>query len=194
MADPPEISQPSKLLGDDLLGRLTQWVAEARADEAAAARSRERWIRTAAAGDTTFAGLLVDLAERAASVVVHGIGARRHRGRVLGVGADFVAIESDAAELVLLALASVAAVRREASADALAGDRDVHLELTLADAAAALAGDRPRVLVVTMPSGEGFAGELRSAGRDVISLRLDGGASTAHVPVPSIAELRLVAR
>ena len=55
--------------GDDLLARLDRWVSDARSDEAAAARARERWLKQAADESATFSGVLFDLAERGAPVV-----------------------------------------------------------------------------------------------------------------------------
>ena len=56
-----------------------------------------------------------------------------------------------------------------------------------------LAADRPRVLIVTVADANGVAGELRSVGRDVVTLRLDGEPrATAYVAIGAIAELRLV--
>ncbi|MBA2283054.1 MAG: hypothetical protein H0W25_17730, partial [Acidimicrobiia bacterium] len=63
-------SDPSSADGQDLLARLAAWAAAARVDEAAAARSRERWLRQAADEGASFTGVLLDLAERGAPVVV----------------------------------------------------------------------------------------------------------------------------
>ena len=52
-----------------------------------------------------------------------------------------------------------------------AGDRAPALDMTFPEAIAAIAGDRPRVLVVAR-DGSGLSGELRSVGRDVATLRL----------------------
>ncbi|MDQ3293286.1 MAG: hypothetical protein M3527_02365, partial [Actinomycetota bacterium] len=77
-------SDPSSADGQDLLARLAAWAAAARVDEAAAARSRERWLRQAADEEAMVAGVLLDLAERADTVVVQGPGGRTPRGRVRG--------------------------------------------------------------------------------------------------------------
>jgi hypothetical protein len=175
--------------GPDLLRRLSAWAAAARADDAATARSRQRWLRQAAEEDATFAGVLLDLAERRMPVVVTGRAGRRHRCTVAGVGADFVLVRVDGAD-ALLAFTGIAAVRPESAGPAAAGDRAVDIDVTLAEALAVVAEDRPRVLVVTM--ADGFAGELRAVGRDVATLRLDGtDRATVYVPIASIAELRL---
>jgi hypothetical protein len=177
--------------GPDLLRRLSAWAAAARADDAATARSRQRWLRQAAEEDATFAGVLLDLAERRLPVVVTGRAGRRHRCTVTGVGADFALVRVDGTD-ALLSFTGIASVRPESSRPAAAGDRAVDIDVTMAEALAVVAEERPRVLVVTLADADGLAGELRSVGRDVATLRLDGTErATAYVPIASIAELRL---
>ena len=179
--------------GPDLLGRLAAWASEISADAAAAARSRERWLRQAAEEEATFAGVLLDLAERRAPVVVVGRAGRRHRGVVTAVGGDFVVVKVVDGGDVLLSLGGIASVRPEPRAIPAPGDRPVTVDIGLAEALAAVAADRPRVLVVTMADADGLAGELRTVGRDVLTLRLDGSDRTpAYVPIASVVEVRLV--
>jgi hypothetical protein len=178
--------------GDDLVARLTRWVSDARTDEAAASRARERWLVQAAEESATFSGVLLDLAERAAPVGVIGHGDRRHRGVIAAVGADFCVVRTQAGRDLLMAFRGISAVRLDVAEGAPSGDRTVHVDVALAEALAALAGDRPRVLVVTTGGGAGIAGELRAVGRDVATIRLDGDpAGTAYVPIRSIDEVSL---
>jgi hypothetical protein len=178
--------------GDDLLARLDRWVSDARSDEAAAARARERWLKQAAEESATFSGALVDLAERAAPVVVVVHGERRHHGVIAAVAADFCILRGPTGHDVLLAFAGIASVRIDAVTSPPTGDRVVHVDLGLAEALAALAADRPRVLVVTGAGTDGVAGELRAVGLDVLTVRLDGEpAANAYVPVPAIVEVTL---
>lgn len=180
---------PGPAGGGDLVADLTRWLAEQRADAAAAARARERWLRQAADEEAVVAGVLLDLAERADAVVAQGVAGRSHRGRVRGVGEDFVALRTASSD-VLLPYSSVLAIRAEGRP--LGGsDRARTLDLTFAEAVAAIAAERPRVLVVGR-DGAGLAGELRSAGRDVLTLRLADGAGTVYVPVAALAELTVV--
>lgn len=176
--------------GANLLGRLAAWAAEARVDEAAAARSRERWLRQVAGEEASFAGVLIDLAERGSPVVAAGVGGRRHRGVVVAVGSDFVALRTPVGRDVLLAVTAIGALRPEGGADASAGDRVVTVELDLAGALATLVPDRPRLLLVPRSGDDGVAGTLRAVGRDVVVLRTDGSpAATVYVPVGAIAEV-----
>ena len=170
-----------------LLGRLASWAAAARVDEAVEARSREAFLRRSAAEGATFAGVLLDLAEQGGPVLVSLSGGRRHRGRIRAVGADFVVLETDGAGQVLVAERGIVAVRPEAGARDLSGDRPLALGAELADALAIAAEDRPRVLVVVAGDPDGLAGELRGVGRDVVVLRLDGaGRPTAYVPMANL--------
>jgi hypothetical protein len=183
---------------DDLLGvsgllaRLDRWVASARVDEAAASRARERWLRQIAEESASFAGVLLDLAERGEPVTVQGRGGRRHRGTISAIGADFAALRTPSGADVLLAFAGIASIRTDGHDAGPRGDRATSFELGLAEAVAAIAADRPRVLLVTTADGDGLAGELRSVGRDVATVRLDGDGGLAYVPLNAIAELRLV--
>ena len=177
--------------GDDLLARLDRWVSDARTDQAAAARTRERWLKQAAEESATFSGVLLDLAERGAAVVVGVRGERRHRGVIAAVAADFCVLRTPSGRDVLLAFAGVASVRIDAAGRAPTGDRAVHVELGFAEALAALAAERPRVLIVTT-GAEGVAGDLRAVGLDVVTVRLDGDrAANAYVPIPAIIEVTL---
>lgn len=177
-----------------LVGQITRWLAEQRSDDAAAARSRERWLRQQAQEEGTFAGVLLDLGERERAVVVHAVGNRRHRGAIRAVAGDFVVLGSERALDVLISFDGIMSVRPDAQAPATVGDRTVALETTLGDVLVGLAGERPRVFVTTL-DGTGLAGELRAVGRDVLTLRLDGeDRSLVYVPLAAIAEVGLTER
>ena len=183
---------------DDHLGvggltdRLERWLATARADDAAAARARERWLRQIAEESSSFAGVLLDLAERATPVIVQSRGGRRHRGTITAVGVDFVALHTAQRADLLIAHLGIASIRTDGVASGAIGDRRPTYALAMAEAGAALAGDRPRVLVHTSADDDGTSGELRSAGTDVLTIQLDGNAGAAYVPIAAISELRLV--
>lgn len=192
--EPPGGGEPTGAgFGDgdagDLIGDLTRWLAEQRADAAAAARAREYWLRQAAAEEAVVAGVLLDLAEREAVVVAQGVAGRHHRGTIRGVGEDFFVMRTGTRSDVLLRYEAVLSVRSEGRPIG-GGGRAATLDLTLAEALTALAPDRPRVLVVAR-DGAGLSGELRAAGRDVLTIRL-ADAGTVYVPVAALAEVSLV--
>jgi hypothetical protein len=69
----------------------------------------------------------------------------------------------------------------------------VHADLELAEMLSALVADRPRVLIVTAADSEGIAGELRSVGRDVVTMLLDGDPrASAYIAIAAIAEVSTV--
>lgn len=171
----------------DLVDDIERWLAEQRADAAAASRARERWLRQAADEEAVVAGILLDLAERAATVVLQGVAGRTHRGVVRAVGEDFVALRTGNGD-VLLPFDAVTAIRAE-GAPVAGGERAHALDVSFAEAVAAVGGDRPRVLVVAR-DGSGMSGELRAVGRDVATLRV--AEATSYVPLASVAELAIV--
>lgn len=177
----------------DLIARIERWVADARSQDAAAARARERWLRQQADESATFAGVLMDLAERRTPVVIHGRGGRRHRGAIAAVCGDFCALRTSGGRDVLLTYGGISSVRPDSRAPAPSGDRIVHVDLTLAEMFSVLAAERPRVLIITNADAEGLAGELRAVGRDVVTVRLDGEPrASAFVAVSAVAEVSLV--
>jgi hypothetical protein len=171
------------------LDELDRWLAESRVDAAVTSRRKERWLAQQAGEEASVAGVLRDLGERGTTVVVSTVAERRHRGRVRAVGDDFAILDTEQGEVVVR-LAAVSAVRVPGDG-AVTGDRADRLTVTLADVLPTMAADRPRVTAVTR-SGEQVHGELRSAGRDVAMLRLDGSPSDlAYLPLGSVAELVL---
>jgi hypothetical protein len=179
--------------GPDLAARLERWVSDARSADAAGAKARQRWLQVQADESATFIGVLLDLAERATPVMIHGRGGRRHRGAIAAVAADFCALRTSGGRDVLLAFAGIGSVRPDSRAPGPSGDRAVHADLGLAEMLSVLAAERPRVLIVTTADAEGVAGELRSVGRDIITIRLDGEPrAAAYVAITAIAEVSLV--
>src|SRR5207253_11320300 len=74
-----------------------------------------------------------------------------------------------------------------------AGDRPPPLDVRLAELLAQLAGDRPRVRLVSRGDAEGVAGELRSVGADVVTLALDGEpGGLCYVPLQSLTEVAVL--
>jgi len=189
--DRPADERPAHRADDALTASgmpLAAWVASLVADEAAAARARTTWLRRQAAEEGTFAGALVDLAERAAPVVVHLHNGRRHRGTLVVVGRDFAALRTVGGRDVLIAQRGLASVRTLPGNAVTVGDRPVLTELTLAETLAALAGERARVLLMGHDPTDALVGELRAVGTDLVTIRLDGG-GTAYVSSSSVLEL-----
>jgi hypothetical protein len=180
---------PGLLGGDALVARLDRWAAEARVDEAARARSRERWLRQAAEEEATLAGVLADLGERGVVVAVRTRAGRAHQGTVAAIGADFVALRTATGE-VLLSFDGLGVVRTAPGAPPTAGDRVVHAELRLVQVLAGLAAERERVLVVTVDGGDAVSGRLWSVGTDVAAVRSDGDPPvTAYLRLAAIGEV-----
>lgn len=186
---------PADALGaGDLVAALDRWAAEMRVDDAARARSRERWLRQQAAEAASFAGVLFDLAERRRAVVLSTSDGERIRGHVEAIGVDFIAITNDQRRAVLVRIDAVAAVRARAGGAALASDRTVSVDLDLHQALDRLAADRPR-LAVTTGDGDVIAGELRAVGRDLLTLRLDGDAADhLYVRLDAVRAVTLIER
>jgi hypothetical protein len=190
----PAVPPAAGILGShDFGARLERWVSETRSTDAAAARARARWLQVQAEESATFAGVLIDLAERATPVVIHTRAGRRHRGVIAVVAADCCALRTDGGVDVLLAYRGIGSVRPDSTEPGPTGDRAVHAEVGLAELLGIAHADRPRVLITTTVDDEGLAGELRSVGRDVVTVRLDGGSrASAYVPTGTIAEVAFV--
>ena len=173
---------------------LERWAADAAVDEAARSRLRERWLRVQSEESASVLGTLVDLAERGAPVTLDVAG-QRARGRVVGVGGDFVALRAGGSDGgdhdVLVRLRAIDVVRVEPGGVAVRGDRSKLLEVTLDAVVGPLAAERPEVLVRTW-GGAAVRGELRSAGTDVLAVRVDGDPpSPTWVPLWSVTMLRI---
>lgn len=169
---------------------LDRWVAEARVDEAAQQRSRERWLREVAEQEATLGGVLTDLAERHAGVTI-AVDGRRHHGLIVAIGVDFVAVRVTAGSDVLLAIRAVGVVRTAPAVEAAVGDRMVSTELRLTDVLGELSADRERVRLVTS-AGETVTGVLRSVGHDVVVVRTDGDPhGTAYVSTAAVVEVTI---
>ena len=175
-----------------LTARLERWAGDARVDEAARRRARERWLLQSAEEGGTLAGVLADLAERGVAVALRTSAGRRHGGTVRAIGADFVALDAEASGEVAVALAAISSVRTRPGHAPPAGDRPVHSDLRLADLLAGLAAERERALVVSVDGGDAVAGTVRAVGRDVVVVRVDGdglSVATAYVPLAAVGEV-----
>lgn len=210
------VAQVDGLLGEGIGARLERWAADARIEAAARRRARERWLRQQAEEEATLAGVLIDLGEHGAEVVVHTRPGRVHRGRVGVVGADFVALspaswasgsggraggrraDGDGAggaggeEEVLLTLDSLTSVRMQAGARLVTGDRPLTSRLSLAEVIVGLAAERERVVLVLADAGESVVGTLHSVGQDMVVVRLADGRAGARPPTAYVAMATIV--
>lgn len=91
MTAPPAASDPFADDGDPF-AKILEGIAEARVDDAAAARERARWVTRRAEEDATFAGALVDLAERQSVVRLQLRGGHEIVGTPVALGPDCVAV------------------------------------------------------------------------------------------------------
>ena len=161
-------------------------------EDAVRARARERSLRQQATEEATLGGALVDLAEEKAEIMVRMRSGRVAQGRVVVVGTDFVVLRSSAGGDTVLALGAVSGIRRrpgERPPDT-TGRRRPPRPATLAAYIASVAPERPRVALTLAGEPGTLAGELRSAGLDVLTVLLDGNPPvTAYLAVDSLESL-----
>ena len=173
-----------------LLADLARWAGDRRADDEARSRSEEAWLRRQADEEARFTGVALDLAEQGANVTVRTTAGRRHHGAVLAVADDFLVLHAGTGRPVFLPYRAIAVVR--SSGTAAGATRVAPLGTRLVHALAGIAADRPRVLVV-VEGDESITGELRSVGRDVLALRIDGGEpALAHIRIDAVNEVTLL--
>lgn len=166
---------------------LERWIAELRTEDAARSRARVGAMHAHAAEEATLTGVLADLLERGAQVLVTIANGRRHRGEVLVVGTDAMVLRVGRHEWLVTRLAAVASVR-------MVGGDPVHGEgmpTTAASfgrllSAAAQPGEWMRVSV----GGEAFGGNVIAVSDEVAVLKLDNGDIT-YVNLDAVEEVSL---
>ncbi len=186
---------------DPLELELARWLAEARVDEAVTSRLRERALRQLAADEATLLGLCLDLAEAGRTVLARTTQGRVHRGVLVAVGTDFVALRSPSGEATFLPVDHLAWLRpapgtwvgAPARGGEAAGDRRPPLAARLVDIITGLAADRPRVRLVLAGDPDVWAGRLRACGADVLSVEqaIDPPVM-GWVPLAQVTEVGLV--
>ncbi len=182
--------------GGDLeraLADLSRWVADARVEEAAAARSRQRWLRAQAQEEANMAGLMASLGEQDHPLTLATSDGRSHTGRLLSHGRDFYAVEgSSTGRITLIASRALAVIRPHPSGMIPSERRAKPLAVSLDQVLGSLAGERRRISVVAGVS-QHLAGELRSVGDDVMTLLLDGEPpTTAYVQLERVSEVSVL--
>lgn len=199
-----------------MLAAFASWAAGERARESASARSRERWLRQQSQEAATLHATAVDLAERQAEVSL-AVAGETISGRLVGVGADAAVVSWVAGSRVAVGLTSgagaarlgaggrwsVVSLRHLGALWVPAGSRDPAAgedpedggrrggAWTMWDALATLASERSAVRLI-VAGADPVAGELRSAGEDMVTIRAAGTASrVAHVPLAAVAAFSL---
>lgn len=165
--------------------RLDALAAALAADAEIADREARWWARRAAEESATLAGLLVDAAEAGHEVLVRTAGGGAHRGRVVAVGVDAVAIDVRAGRAVI-PLDAITTVRGSDRPETRTGERAGHgarFVALLAD----LVADRPEVSVGVRAEVEPVIGTLIAAGADLVTIRTPAGA--VHVTIGAISEV-----
>lgn len=180
-----------------LLGAFGGWWASERANRAARERSRTRSLAAQAASTGTWEGLLVNLAERGAAVLV-AIGGDRLNGRLVGVGHDFCVLRHTGGWPILVASTHIDALSPDtepagapglASGMMPAGERRAPIGMSLAAALATLADERAPVTIRV--GAEMIEGDLVSVGEDVLSLVVGSARQLTHAPLAMLSWCRL---
>jgi hypothetical protein len=156
---------------------LTRLVGDVRATDAARARSRERSLRQQATEDATLEGLLADLADEGAEVSVRLRSGASASGHIVGLGSDFFVLEGDAVgPAVVVSRPAVSSVRRRPGdrGPDTTGDQARAQAVSLTAYLAGLAPEHPRLAAIVSGESRPVVGELRSAGRDVLTVVVDG--------------------
>jgi hypothetical protein len=165
---------------------------EATHEAAIRARAEQREREERAAEVATWIGTLRDLAERQVAVSLRARSGRVHRGVLVGVGTDHVALRLHAGSLVLVSLTATRTVRPEPGepAPAAMGDRDRAQDRTLVEALARLVEERRHVVLAVRDVEDPLQGEVLGLGEDVLTLRLRGGdRGTVYLPLAALDEV-----
>ncbi|MCC5947228.1 MAG: hypothetical protein JJT89_02125 [Nitriliruptoraceae bacterium] len=162
-----------------------------RLQSAITARSAARERRDRAAEVATWIGSLRDLAERSAAVVVRVAGDRVHRGALVAVGIDHLAVRLESGAVVLVAEDTVRSVRPEVGSgiSVALGDRERAQDRTLVEALQLLYEDARTLTLVLRDVADPLPGRLVALGEDVVSVRpAEARSDVVFVPIAAIAE------
>jgi hypothetical protein len=152
--------------------QLYAFVADARARNAADIRRRTRWLQHQLREDASFADLCRDLGSSDVPVELSLCDGRSHRGRLSGVGADVLGLQTMDGVITYIAAAAAVGIRAiavEPGAGDGAGSSDTAVQdgQFFSDVLADLADLRARVVAGTTP-GRTYRGTLAGIGRDVV--------------------------
>ena len=183
-ARPGDLSAPRSAgrRNADPSAALSRFVGEGAVDQAAEARSQLRWQQQLALESSTWLGLLADLAETGAPVVIDTRLGRRLTGPMTVVGVDFVCVAAPAGT-VALATAAIVAIQRSDGRAGPSGRSGTPNDQTLPEFLTTLADDRPTV-TWHLNDHNIMTGQLVGVSRGFAHLRIDAPApSTAYVPL-----------
>jgi hypothetical protein len=172
------------------------------AEEVVRSRVRQAWLGRQAAEDLAWDELAMGWAERGTEVVLITT-AGRHRGRLTGVGRDFVVMvvekprrSPDATPPAHPVLVATTAIRQVLPPPGEAQPGPGHgapgEPMAMADALQDLAATRTQVELVAPPC-QPLEGELRWVGRDLACLLTGPHRRPVYVPLAAISELTVLA-
>lgn len=195
MTAPPAASDPFADDGDPF-AKILEGIAEARVDDAVATRERARWAARRAEEDATFAGALVDLAERQAVVRLQVRGGHDLVGTPVALGPDCVAVTTAGGQAFvrlhhLTAIRSLPGHGLVPTGPPPAAVRAI--TRTLHDVVGDATAERADVHVL-LDDGRDARGTLRAMGVDVLTLRENNeGNATVLVSFDAVAAVTLLA-
>ncbi|TVR30280.1 MAG: hypothetical protein EA388_14660 [Nitriliruptor sp.] len=171
---------------------LVELADDAAQQAAVRARQEERDRREQAAEVATWVGTLRDLAERRLQVAITSGSGRVHRGSLIAVGVDHVAVRQVAGSVVLVARTAIRVLRPEPGAPGVAatGDREHAQDRTLIESLSRIAEERGEVAIYLADVADGLQGEVLGFGEDVLTLRLAGrDRGTVYIPIGAVEEV-----
>jgi len=120
---------------------------------------------------------------------------RTLHGALVAVGSDYATLRVTTGFDAHVRLGAIAVVRPrpDIRVDTATGDRRPDGRTGFVELVAGLAPQRPRVSLGLDGGGDAVTGELRAAGADVLTMRLDGGeAGLCYVSLDVVADLTVV--
>lgn len=150
------------------------------AADAAAARSRRRWLSQQARESATIAGILLARAERDDHVTLRA-GGWAHHGRLRSVTSVLCVLEQPGGDIALIPTAAVTIVDGPGEVN---DERVPEGGADLAGVLATLAGERPATRLL-LAEGASVAGQLIGVGKDAVSLA--DGSTVTTVRLSAIA-------
>lgn len=169
-----------------------RWIAALRVDNAIDDLRRTRSLTSQASEEGSLAGVLADLAQHGAPVVIQLTSGRMHRGEIQFIGSDFFALRTITHSHALITYGAILSIRGMPRADNVTGDHPVASSTTLRHTLAKFVNAEARIHLFARDANEVITGELHAVGLDVATIRLDGTGGYAYVPFAAVAEVSLV--